>query len=156
MQETELVSSSRRDPTWDEARTDLVVPLERPPELGDESDEDELSDLGELCVYDCDEGGKDWSEGKRGRLGLHDRPRKQSASSDQVLPKQLGYNVLDVGSVDLENHTAKAETRDDAGEGRAREVRSALFLSSKSTLELTLRRTAPSEQRRLTQGDEPC
>jgi hypothetical protein len=73
-----------------DCETHLVVTLVGTTELGDESDEDQLADLGKLGVDDSDKGGEDGREREGGGLG-----------ADDVLAKQLGHDVLDVGHVDL-------------------------------------------------------
>jgi hypothetical protein len=101
--------------------TNLVVPLERPPKLRDEPGQDELSDLRKLGVDDGDEGGKDGREGQGGCLGFHDRPRKETSSSDEVLAKQLGDDVLDVRYVDLYPSTFQVKSNKNEGRRERRE-----------------------------------
>ena len=81
--------------------THLVIPLVRPPELADQAHQQELAHLRQLCIDDGHQSGKDRRKGKRGRLGAHDAPRKESLAADEVLAEKLGHNVLDVRDVDL-------------------------------------------------------
>lgn len=92
-------------------KTYLVVPLEGSPELTNQPDEDKLSDLGQLGVDDGDKSGEDGREGDGRCLSLHDGPSEQSSSSDEVLSKQLGDNVLDVGNIDLQRDEKESGTR---------------------------------------------
>lgn len=84
-----------------DCETHLVVTLVGTTELGDESDEDQLADLGKLGVDDSDKGGEDGREREGGGLGAHDGSCEESLAADDVLAKQLGHDVLDVGHVDL-------------------------------------------------------
>ena len=79
----------------------LVVTLVRPSELTDQASQNQLADLRQLGVDDSDQRRKDGRERERRSLGTHDRPRKQSLSSDQILAEQLRHNMLDVRHVDL-------------------------------------------------------
>jgi hypothetical protein len=87
--------------SYDDIWTDLIITFERPPELTDQPDEDQLSDHGQLGVDDSDESGKDRSERQGRRLSLHDRTSEKASSADEVLVEHFGNDVFDVGDVDL-------------------------------------------------------
>jgi hypothetical protein len=83
----------------------LVVSLEAFSELHNQTTHKEFTNLGQLGVDNCCHGGIDRCEWQTGSLGLHDRSTKQTATTDQILPKQLRDDKLDVGSVDLVDQT---------------------------------------------------
>ncbi|GJC95161.1 hypothetical protein ColKHC_03987 [Colletotrichum higginsianum] len=86
----------------------LVAALEALAEGYDEALDKELADGRQFRVDDGGHGGEDGSEGQRGGLCLHDGATEQAAALDQVLAKQLGDDVLDVGVVDLVDQTVDA------------------------------------------------
>src|ERR1700737_3541558 len=69
--------------------------------LNNQSSEKEFSNRRNFGVYNRGESGVNWSERERSSLCFHDRATIQSLSSYQIFAKQLGYNHLDIGSVDL-------------------------------------------------------
>lgn len=79
----------------------LVISPKRLAELHDESVQQQFPHLRELRVDDGRHGGVDGGERERRRLGLHDASAEQAAAADQILAKELGNDVLDVGDVDL-------------------------------------------------------
>lgn len=93
--------SARCLKSYDHIWTDLVVTFKSPPELTNQSDEDQLSDHGQLGVDDSDESGKDRSERQGRRLSFHDRTSEKASSADEVLVEHFGNDVFDVGDVDL-------------------------------------------------------
>lgn len=74
----------------------LVVSLVSSSELTDQSNQYQFPDLGQFGVDDSNQSRKDWSERQRRCLGTHDGPSEKASTSNQVLGKQLGDDVLDV------------------------------------------------------------
>ena len=83
----------------------LVVPLEASLEIEDEPLQEELPDVGELCVDDGGQGGVDVSEGRGGGLGLNDTLAEKTSTTDDVLRKELSYDHCNVGTVHFVNQT---------------------------------------------------
>jgi len=69
--------------------------------------DNELANGRHLGVDHCDERRVDGREDDRRRLCAHAGARKEAAAADQVLRKQLRYQVLDVGRVDLATQHAQ-------------------------------------------------
>ena len=80
-----------------------------------------------MCVYlgvdNGDKGGIDVCEDGRCRLRLHDTARQQPSPSHDVLPNQLGDDVLDVDHVHLkeERKEGKGRRREEGERERERE-----------------------------------
>lgn len=83
----------------------FVISLVGLAELNNQPVNEQFSNLGQLGVDDCSHGSIDRGEGQTSSLSLHDATAEQTTSSDQVLGKQLGDNMLDVGDVDLVDQT---------------------------------------------------
>lgn len=86
----------------------LVVALEALAELHDEALDQQLADLRQLGVDNGRHGRVDGRKGQARGLGLHDGAAEEAAAAHQVLAKQLGHNVLDVGRVDLVDQAVDA------------------------------------------------
>lgn len=86
----------------------LVVSLEALAKLHDQALKQELANLGKLRIDNGDHGSVDGRKGQTGRLCLHDGSAKEAAAADEILTKELGDNVLDIGCVDLVDEAVDA------------------------------------------------
>jgi hypothetical protein len=76
--------------------------------LADKSSDEQLSNLREFGVYDSHQCREDGCERQAGRLGLHNAPAEQAATTDEVLLEQLRDDILDVRHVHSVDDTSDA------------------------------------------------
>lgn len=77
----------------------LVISLEGPPELANKPRQHQLSNLGKFRINNRHQRRKNRSKRQRRSLRLHHAPRKQPPPANQVLPKQLRHDMLDIRHV---------------------------------------------------------
>jgi len=82
----------------------LVISLERLPELHNKTADEQVANLRQFCVHDCHHGGINGGEGQTRGLCLHDGSAKQPPATDEVLPKKLRNNLLDVCDIAFVDH----------------------------------------------------
>jgi hypothetical protein len=83
----------------------LVISLECLAKLNDQPRDQQLSDLRQLRVHNGSHRRVDGRKRQTGSLRFHNGPAEQTTTPNQILAKQLGHDVLDVGHIDLVDQT---------------------------------------------------